>query len=164
MSQERQEGAPPNLNQAAVSPRSQDWFLEMLVDIVTRDGISFGITLNVGGVLVSGELVSYRKYFEGFAEDFKGGLIRAGFTPDNAEIAVKAFREVPDFLTSIANTNEQGGARGTPPSPRPGFIHLRNARFFHPGEVPVPANKGVWWRGRLNAVDGFILGSLSVSQ
>ena len=37
----------------------------------------------------------------------------------------------------------------------PGFIHLRNAKFFHNSGQPMPVNKGPWWRGRLSAVDGF---------
>jgi hypothetical protein len=52
------------------------------------------------------------------------------------------------------------GGEPVPPRPLPGFIHLRNARFLA-GDQMVPTNRPVLWRGRITAVDGFFLGSLS---
>jgi hypothetical protein len=46
----------------------------------------------------------------------------------------------------------------------PNYIHLKEAKFFLPSGAgkPIPANQGVWWRGRLSEVSGFILGSLAI--
>jgi len=41
------------------------------------------------------------------------------------------------------------------------MIHLRNVRVHQAG---LPPMVGVWWRGRLAAVDGFILGRLAVPE
>jgi len=43
------------------------------------------------------------------------------------------------------------------------FIHLMNARTLAPGGSPIPANRGVWWRGRLDSVDGWCFGELSTA-
>jgi len=39
---------------------------------------------------------------------------------------------------------------------RIGFIHLKDVEFINPDGRSVA---GAWWRGRLTAVDGFILGT-----
>jgi hypothetical protein len=55
---------------------SADWFLQLLVKIVNgKDDMAFPITLNVSGIIISGELVSGHRYFEGFAKDFKEGFL-----------------------------------------------------------------------------------------
>jgi hypothetical protein len=42
----------------------------------------------------------------------------------------------------------------------PTYIHLRGARFFSPSGQSVPGNEGFFWRGRLDAVDGWSIGVL----
>jgi hypothetical protein len=39
------------------------------------------------------------------------------------------------------------------------YIHLAHARFFTGAGQPLPDGHGVLWRGRLAAVDGFVLGA-----
>ena len=143
-------------NSTSPSPQltSSDWFLQMLVEMVNGSEVVFPVTLNVGGVLVSGEMVSGHKYFEGFAKDLKEGMF--GTTSENANFVEDQFKK----LGSIYIREEQGQDDERKPPPQ--YIHLRNARIFHPGGTPIPTNRGVWWRGRLEAVDGFILGTLSV--
>ena len=51
-----------------------DWFLQSLVDLVNKVKIEFPITLNVGGHLISGELISGQKYFEKLAEIASSGF------------------------------------------------------------------------------------------
>ncbi len=43
----------------------------------------------------------------------------------------------------------------------PSYIHLANTHFYRAGGRFTPVNRGVWWRGRLAAVDGFTGGQLS---
>src|SRR5690554_2927731 len=59
-------------NQAALAWEGQsvDWYLQNLVSVVNGSNISFGITLFVEGVVISGTLVSGKKYFETFADEF----------------------------------------------------------------------------------------------
>ncbi|MGV1108281.1 hypothetical protein [Xanthomonas translucens] len=49
------------------------------------------------------------------------------------------------------------------PSP-PQFIHLIESRHFSPGGQPLPNNRSVLWRGKINVVSGFSLGSLSAEE
>jgi hypothetical protein len=42
-----------------------------------------------------------------------------------------------------------------------GFIHLKEAFFFLPGHASLPTKgDGVYWRGRLDRVDGFFFGTI----
>jgi hypothetical protein len=140
---------------ASIQTTSSDWFLELLVDVVNGTEIALAMTLNVGGMLVSGEMCSGHKYFEGFAKDLKDGIF--GTIPSEASRIEEQFKQLGGIYAK-----EKRQPQDEHPKP-PQYIHLRNARIFHPGGTPIPTNRGVWWRGRLGAIDGFILGSLSIS-
>lgn len=129
-----------------------DWFLETLVNMVNGRELEFGITLNVSGFLVSGSLVSGDKYFEGFASDFAGAFSEQGVAEG-----------IRSSISKFGDIYQVEGERN-PDIPPPAFIHLKQARFFNTNGSPVPANGGVWWRGRLSEVSGFILGRLGVSD
>ncbi|WP_062266908.1 gas vesicle accessory protein GvpU [Endozoicomonas arenosclerae] len=125
-----------------------DWFLQSLVISVIQADFTIPITLNVGGQLVSGELICGSKYFHGFADEFTSGWTdqksaehtRAHFTRPAEEYVKEKFEKNPDCVQ---------------------FIHLKNTRFFNTNGQPIPGNRGVWWRGQLSKVDGFMLGTLS---
>ena len=124
----------------------KDWFLQELV-IMANSGnnISFGITLNVGGFLVSGHLIGGKTYFEGFGADFV-----SNFDDNDAAEKVKA------TFVQRGNDIYPSNENQSPPA----YIHMREARFYNTSGNPIPGNRGVWWRGRLSAVDGFSLGVL----
>lgn len=124
----------------------EDWFLQYLITIVNRGDITFGITLNVGGFLVSGTLIGGSKYFEGFGEEFVAPFANT----ESAEEIKKAFVQHGDIY------KDEPGL-----SSLPAYIHLKDARFFNSRNAPLPGNTGVWWRGRVAEVDGFMLGYLS---
>ncbi|MFL5350766.1 MAG: gas vesicle accessory protein GvpU [Hyalangium sp.] len=130
-----------------------DWFLQSLVEMVNSSAMSFGVTLSVGGVLVSGELVGGQHYFEGFGAEFT-----QNFSDE------KAAKGAKESFAKMGEIYRKGGndatASGTGTASGPSYIHLRNARFFQANGTPVPNNKGIWWRGKLSAVDGFTLGML----
>lgn len=130
---------------------NSDWFLQALVKLCndSESETTFSITLNVGGILVSGELIGGKHYFNGFANTLK----MSEFPSDAADV----FKDFGEIYTKQREKKEDDKETNPPPQ----YIHLRNARIFHPGGRPIPTNQGVWWRGRLQAVDGFILGSLS---
>jgi hypothetical protein len=132
---------PPNAPDA-------DWFLQTLVSIA-HNGPEFGLTLQVSGFLVSGTLVGGAKFFEGFATDFASGF------PEDQKADVKKTMLSPAELI-YKNEPAEGEDR-----PLPGYIHLKDARFFNTSGKPIPGNRGVWWRGRISEVAGFVLGTLS---
>jgi hypothetical protein len=128
-----------------------DWFLQLLVNMA-NDGVSIGITLNVSGFLVSGILASGSSYFAAF-----GAELTSTMTDAEAAKGIKS-----DFAKfgDIYKHEDREESEDTQPL-QPSFIHLENARFFNTSGKPIPANRGVWWRGRLSEVSGFSVGTLS---
>lgn len=164
MSQEQKSESQivPEAHQVNFVPVHRDWFLQLLVGIANKNTdesfVEYPITLQVGGLLVSGHLTSGRNYFEGFADELKTGFDKVpALQESDNEKFVSPFRMIAKefYDNSEELTDEQVEA-----SNNPGFIHLRNARVFHPNGTPIPINKPVWWRGRLDAVDAFFLGGL----
>ena len=126
-----------------------DWFLQTLVSMVNTAPVDFGITLQVGGFLVSGNLISGAKYFEAFGSEFSTGLK----DPEVAETYRKMFAEGAKIYEPDVNKTEEDLPLST-------FIHLKDTRFFNGSGAPIPGNRGVWWRGRISEVSGFVLGTL----
>lgn len=129
-----------------------DWFLQSLVDMANRSGLEVGITLQVSGLLVSGMLVSGKQYFEGFASEFS-----SAFTDQEAARAVRE-----SFSRHGEKYKLQGEGSAHPAAPV--YVHLKQARFFNTSGEPIPRNRGVFWRGRLSEVSGFILGTLGTTD
>ena len=130
--------------------QNSDWFLQSLVSIANSGPLEFGITLQVGGFLVSGSLVNGATYFEGFAAQF-------------ASTFPKEFaKDMQDAIGSHGAVYKKPREEEDSPLLQPTFIHLKGARFFNNSGKPIPIDKeGVWWRGRLSEVSGFVFGSLS---
>lgn len=138
---------------------SVDWFLTNLVNLANDAGVGIGITLNVGGTIISGTLVSGADYFKGFADQ----MASAFQDKEVSESIRKSYSEYADLYPKRKldeNGDDVGGERETP---TPSYIHLQNAKFFANGQATIPGEDGLWWRGRLSAVDGFSLGGLSTS-
>jgi len=138
--------------QRAVSQQPDlDWFLQSLISLANtpenRD-LELGITLLSGGFLISGYLVNGARYFEGFGYDFSTIFN----SPADAEQARSSFAEYGQLYKE-----ETAG------STLPVFIHLKDARFFNTNGNPIPGNRGVWWRGRVSEVSGFMVGTLSAN-
>ena len=138
-----------------------DWFLQSLVDIVTPGNISFGITLSLGGTLVTGTLVSGKQYFEGFAEQFAAAW--PGDDPDAVRAALSKFARIYESSEEGRAEAKESDSESSVEPPRPGYIHLKNARIMRQGNVMVPSDRLAWWRSRISAVDGFTLGEISQS-
>jgi hypothetical protein len=135
---------------STLKPPDHDIFLASLVSLANTLGVEQGITLAVGGALISGQLIGGRQYFEELA-----AVVTSGATTGDQEVrsgiadsfrAWTAIYDKPDPLPDdyIA--------------PVPGYIHLRDARWIYPGGTVIPTNRGVLWRGKISAIDGFCLG------
>jgi hypothetical protein len=125
-----------------------DRLLALLVSCADEAGIEIGITLNVNGLMISGNIVSRTTFLEGTAQ-----AIARGGSPSNTRSGLQ------DIFTNAAEESrhiiESSGVVGTTPL----FIHLKNAIFF-PSKTSISSAQGYWWRGRLTSVDGFFLGAL----
>ena len=152
MTDQEEKQLSPEEIKMAYDGQSIDWYLQNLVSAVNNSNLEFGITLYVDGAILSGLLVSGRKYFETFANEFSDAY------PGDTE----GKENIRQAFASNASIYDREGSEDDRPPPQ--FIHLMNSRCFSPGGQPLPNNRGVLWRGKINAVSGFSLGSLSSEQ
>lgn len=138
-------------SQEIIMNQNKDWFLENLVNTVNNSDIEIGITLQMDGFLVSGHIVNGRKYFDGFSGEF---ISETSVAFGNKE-ALENIRQAFDKYASIYDNEAPADDNGV------SFIHLQDARFFNTNGAPIPNNRGMWWRGRISEVSGFILGTLN---
>lgn len=120
----------------------QDWFLEILVETVNAGNSRFGITLTVGGILISGNVISGKDYFRDFANQLS--------------VAIKNDVNKPASVKSIEDLGEVYLDDTKAQSTR--FIHLKDVRFYGTDGRAIPTTDGLLWRGMLSNVDGFTLG------
>jgi hypothetical protein len=125
---------------------AHDWLLERWIRLA-EVGVEVGVTLQIGGLLISGTLVGAGKYLEHQRMHVVPGLLERGLPPALGRKLEQAFAaDVSAIAEAEAGVDDERQ-----------FIHLRDAwliagggqRFFVP-----------FWRGRLRGVDGFVLGVL----
>jgi hypothetical protein len=133
-------------------PLPPDGLLELLVGFADSGGLTARITLWVSGALVSGTLVGVTAYYHGIATE-------AEFLTGGENALSKALRQIGGSVEKRVEA-DQAGERERLIS----YIHLKDARTFAPGGRPLPANRGVWWRGRLESVDGWCIGGLPAEE
>lgn len=122
---------------------SADPMLEMLVSFAEKLDIGVGVTLTVRGLLISGNIITYQGYLEGLVQAFES-------TSDNVgQIIATGYRSASQAY------QEALIKKGLEELPHPQYIHLSNARFISGNRI---VQTGVYWRGRLDEVDGFFLG------
>jgi len=126
-----------------------DWFLQRLVNYANDYRLEFGITLQVSGMLVSGTIISGQKYFDEFSANFTGGL--------SDQTLVDSFSSLFNAYKGVYDVSPEEKDKLPPPE----YVHIRNARFYQPGQKGMPTGNSVLWRGRLSEVGGFSLGSFS---
>ncbi|MDP3480132.1 MAG: gas vesicle accessory protein GvpU [Desulfoprunum sp.] len=129
------------------NPPQKDWFLQFLVNLANKNQFELGITLNIGGFLIAGTLVGVKQYFADFGADFAASL-DAGKSPQDIKTF---FKKIGDECACVSNREK---------TESPSYIHLKDARFFNTQGNPTLGNGGVWWRGRISEVQGFVPGNL----
>jgi hypothetical protein len=134
---------------------SVDCFLQSLVSIVNDESASIPITVSVGGLLISGDMIGGKIYFDEFACQFKDGF--KNINSETASTIEEAFKRLGDVYDPTQKESQRGAIIS-----KPRIIHLKDAQIYRSGARPAPSEKGVLWRGRLEAVDGFSLGKLSL--
>jgi hypothetical protein len=126
-----------------------DGFLQYFVRLVNRSGLEIGITLNVSGLTISGQLISSKSYFEGLIQEMSSAN-----TDNQVKLAFQeAFRKIGGIYSQMDDEDDENQTFPT-------YIHLRNAKMLLAGGQIIRTHRGVLWRGRLSEVDGFCLGSM----
>lgn len=147
------EEVPDNRRPTEATISGKDWLLTLLVSTANRVSahddatLVIPITLLVGGVVVTGELIGVTDYFNAMVQMAR----EAG-----AEFLLPMFeqpeRALRDALLTDINVDTLDEVT---------YIHLRNARFFlSDDDQPVPDDAGVLWRGKITEVDGFFMGEI----
>jgi hypothetical protein len=142
------EEQPLDMLQGVTVKKTEEWFLAFLVRLA-NSGLEFQITLNVSGFLITGVLTSGKEYFKGITSDVFGFL--------------EEDHPLPHQFQKFANTYDPESSEYVDDD-RVSFLHLKNAKFIQVGGKPIPGNKGVWWRGRIDSVNGFCFGLLQAED
>jgi hypothetical protein len=139
-----------------------DWLLATLVRRANAGNLRTGMTVFVGGTVITGILTSGRAFLEhvGTVMDSVPEAPEEGDVSDPTDSARDAFARFADDLYGAQERGEfEDAARDSP-----GFIHLEVARFLMGNASLGPENESMFWRGRLNRIDGFTLGYLSADE
>ena len=96
---------------------------------------------------ISGTLVGVKQYFAEVGADFAGSFKDE---KGSGEITA-AFKKIGDECACVSNAE---------PAESPSYIHLKNARFFNGQGQSLQEKSGLWWRGRISEVQGFVPGIL----
>jgi hypothetical protein len=131
------------------TPENRDWFLSAVVDFTNRTGTRFPMTLQAMGATISGTLIGGREWFDCVCEEFAASSAEAEVQADYKEFFGSFGAVYPD--PASASEPHIGSAK---------YIHLRDARIHAPGAPAIPQNRGIFWRGRLDAIAGFAFGVL----
>lgn len=139
-------------------PAIADGLLQHLVIIANRtDQAGNGtvwVTLFVGGLLVNGSITSGWAYFANLKKKFSVALPEGESAPfvQLMQPHQDDYPNAPDAPHTRADDEA------------PSYIHICNAQILPmAGGVRMVDADGLWWRGKLSAVDAFIFGKTSVS-
>jgi hypothetical protein len=141
----------------------EDFLLQTFVKLADG-GLEAPITLSVGGMLISGTLTSYSEYLK-----LVGEHMRAITIPELRDALTEAFANLAESaqnaLRERRRKEEMADSSGQEPEDdfRPPYIHVRDARLFLAADMGMPTQGGALWRGKIASVDGFVLGSFTLS-
>ena len=124
----------------------EDYMLKSLLAVVEKEKISVRVTLNIKGAIVSGVLISSQEYCENILRYF-----REESDLQDPEKLTQDMRRLCEFYKSadrdLADMH---------------YVHLKDARFHYASQDTAPVDQGVFWRGKLASIDGFVFGTLLV--
>ena len=121
------------------SGRRVDWFLQQLVSMANGEpSLEIGVTLTTPAGLISGTIISARKYFKEFGELFAAGT---GGSSELANMFAAQGEQPADGEVAFQ------------------FLHLKNAVQLSAAGT-VPTHEGTLWRGKIADVAGFSIGAI----
>ena len=144
---------PTEASETLAYHQDKDTFLQEVVRFANL-GLGIGVTLVAEGALISGTLIGGKQYFESLGKAVSGGT-------------ATGFGDEFDVLKTLGDSFATRALRYVRPDdagdewelPDPAYVHLENARLYSPGGEPIPSGKGMLWRGKINAISGFSIGS-----
>lgn len=122
-----------------IDPFLKDAILIWLVENCNQTNAPLGITLLIGGSIVTGTLISGKSYIDGVASE----LNEAG-----EYVVAKYYREFGEEVYEDSSPEDEQVI--------PEMIHLKDAQILNGAMV---RNIG-WWRGKISSIDGHSIGIL----
>lgn len=117
--------------------------------IMTFVGAGFDITLTIGGLLVSGTIITQVEFFRLTIENLRKQLEEGDETTPMIQWFEEDLQKSQDAATNKRLETTE-------------IIHLKNAVITLGRSVVIPGFS--LWRGRLSRIDGFSLGRLGDSE
>lgn len=117
-----------------------DTLLNSFIKMVNKFDFSVGLTLTIGGQTISGNLISYKSYFQKTSEEFKN--------VSDGDFVNKILSDRFASFSKEAEAEEESEIELDSP-----FIHLSDA-------VIINDNKDIalgLWRGKISSIDGFTI-------
>lgn len=132
----------------ALRTTQPDILLGMFTDLAEESGLELGVTLTVGGSVVTGLLVGRREW-----------LRRLVAYHDELLPVVGSIQETWDREAAEETPRDERGPDYLPPYESK--IHLVDARYVTSGQNLPTGEQSLFWRGQLSEVDGWSFGTLS---
>lgn len=128
-----------------------DWLVAWLVELADNN-VEIGVTVAAGGAVITGTIVSGRRYFEELGKR----MSEANIADESAElrnVLVSSFSQwgeiyKPENLAPIGKS-------------KPRYIHLLNAQIVMGNQL---SGSGFTWRLKLAAIDGICIGNMTASR
>lgn len=134
--------------------RENDWILNTLLDLTVDLGSStennIGLSVTVGGTLVSGTVIHRDKWAELLVEQMSGAAGQGTDITPITEALGKMIRQGHDDYAEMAARRDEQDL----PNPARRFLHFRDARVHTPGQWQDSA----LWRVQVLEITGWSLG------
>ncbi|MGF1497080.1 MAG: gas vesicle accessory protein GvpU [Elainellaceae cyanobacterium] len=126
-----------------------DRLLQAVAAIPEKTSIQLSLTLNVSGLIVSGQLISRQTYFRQITD-----MIHDSDAGDYVK------ESLDEFIGQVGHEIEGDEVHSNGVS-LPTYIHLKNAQMYPSNGRGMPSNTDALWRGRISEISGFSFGAIS---
>jgi hypothetical protein len=159
MSQKDEKATPDEVSRILVEyleaqsyRKPKDLSLARLVLMTNEYNMSIPITLQVGGIIITGKMVSIVEYFKLLSKEYNPD-------PEGKSTQWGFLNRFFDESAEVARVEIEKDKSENKHRVQPNYIHLKEAQIIN-GINFIP-NGGTLWRGRLEKVDGYFMGMLA---
>lgn len=145
----------PNEEPSVVARKLSDFDLSVFANLVNHTEVGVGLTLLVGGTLISGTLISGKKYYAALQERF------SSYSPDSYGSVLKEHFSNCYEVYAPENITEGSDTADANQTEIPlNFIHLEDVSL-QGGNGGFTAINGALLRLKIEEIDGHIFGTTS---
>jgi hypothetical protein len=137
-----------------------DWALEDWVVYANEYGMEIGVTLQIGGFLVSGKTASGGEFLRNMGESLSEATMGAGDKyKEISEMLKNMYEKQAQNSYPQISLEESESSKKKQSTREPSFIHLKQVAIFTDSQIsPIQVK---YWRGKLASVDAWFLGTMS---